>query len=191
MSIFNFPNQRIPESQKNEEWHKNHILSYLKYTGTAEFNHVKAEMAELYYAAAAKLSPKQEKIVCATITEKYGENFGPQYYVYPLIESNIEQMVGDYRNRPLKRKCLVNNEKAVIKKLDTKVTMITEQIVRELNQELEQEIGFVPESEKPEMEIPDNVEEFFQKDYRTISEEVGEDILYQTLVVKKDKEKIP
>ena len=115
MSIFNFPNQRIPESKKDEEWHKNHILSYLKYTGTAEFNHVKAEMAELYYAAAAKLSPKQEKIVCATITEKYGENFGPQYYVYPLIESNIEQMVGDYRNRPLKRKCLVNNEKAVIK----------------------------------------------------------------------------
>ena len=190
MSIFNFPNQRIPESKKDEEWHKNHILNYLKYTGTAEFNHVKAEMAELYYAAAAKLSPKQEKIVCATITEKYGENFGPQYYVYPLIESNIEQMVGDYRNRPLKRKCLVNNEKAVIKKLDTKVTMLTEQIVRELNQELEQEIGFVPESEKPEMEIPDNVEEFFQKDYRTISEEVGEDILYQTLVVKKDKEKI-
>lgn len=190
MSIFNFPNQRIPEKQKNEEWHKSHILNYLKYTGTAEYSGIKKEMAELYYAAAAKLSPKQEKIVCATITEKYGENFGPQYYVYPLIESNIEQLIGDYRNRPLKRKCLVNNEKAVIKKLDTKVTMLSEQIIRELNAELESELGFAPETEKPEMQIPDNVEEFFQKDYRTLSEEVGEDILYQTLVVKKDKEKI-
>ena len=107
-----------------------------------------------------------------------------------MIESNIEQLIGDYRNRPLKRKCLVNNEKAVIKKLDTKVTMLSEQIVRELNAELESELGFTPETEKPEMQIPDNVEEFFQKDYRTLSEEVGEDILYQTLVVKKDKEKV-
>ena len=47
MSIFNFPNQRIPESQKNEEWHKTHILNYLKYTGTAEYSGIKKEMAEL------------------------------------------------------------------------------------------------------------------------------------------------
>ena len=190
MSLFNFPNQRVPEKEKDENWHVQHIEGYLTYSLTQDYSLKKKEQAELYYAANAKLSPEQEKLVCNMITERYGENFGPQYYIYPLIESKIEQLIGDYRNRPLKRKCLVNNEKAVIKKLDAKVDMIAEKILREANEDLQSSLGFVPETEQPEMEIPPNIEEFFQKDYRTISEEVGEDVLYQVLVVKKEKEKI-
>ena len=190
MSLFNFPNQRISESKKDENWHIQHIEGYLQFSLTNDYSRMKKEQADLYFAATAQLSPEQYKIVCAMITERYGDNFGPQYYVYPLIESKIEQLIGDYRNRPLKRKCLVNNEKAVIKKLDQKVSMVAEKILREVNQEMESSLGFTPETEQPEMKIPDDIEEFFQKDFRTISEEVGEDVLYQLLVVKKEKEKI-
>ena len=190
MSTFNFPNQRISSSKKNEDWHIEHIYSYMKFATTGEYSAMRREQVELFYAASAKLSPAQDKLICAMVTERYGDNFGPQYYVYPLIESKIEQIIGDYRNRPLKRKCLVNNEKAVIKKLDHKVSMIAESLLREVNKEMQSDLGFVPETEKPEMQIPDDIEEFFQKDYRTISEEIGEDVLYQILVVKKEKEKI-
>lgn len=190
MSLFNFPNQRIADSKKDEQWHINHALGYLTYSLTGEYSSKKQEQANLYYATAGKLSPEQEKVVCAMITNRYGDNFGPQYYVYPLIENTLEQMIGDYRNRPLKRKCLVNNEKAVIKKLDKKVDAVAEKILREVNEELQSELGFTPETEQPEMEIPEDIEEFFAKDFRTMSEEIGEDVLYQLLVVKKEKEKI-
>lgn len=190
MNVFDFPNQRIPEKQKDENWHKSHIEAFLTYSGTTDYNKKKKEMSELILAAAGEMSDEQNKIVCKTITERYGENFGPQYYIYPLIENTIESIVSEYRTRPLLKKLLVNNEKAVIKKLNQKVNILAEKMLREVNQEMQSALGFVPETEQPEMEIPEDLEEFFQKDYRTISEEIGEDILYQLLVVRKEKEKI-
>ena len=177
MSIYNFPNQRIKESEKDLDWHKEHIIGYLSFTTSSEFTYKKKEISDLYYAYSAQLTKEGDAKVRALITERCGANFGPQYFVYPLIESKIEQAAGEYRQRPLKRKCIVNNEKAVIKKLDAKIDMIAEKMLREVNEELKPALGVVPETPKPEMQIPEDIEEFFSKDYRTLSEEVGEDIL--------------
>ena len=190
MSLFQFPNQRIKESLKDEEWHVDHIMNYILYSASSDFMYKKAEIEELYYAAAGALSPKQEIACKAMITERYGSNFGPQYFVYPLIENRISQVVGDYRKRPLKRRALVNNEGAVIKKLESKVDMLLEKELREINKQMEPELGFAPETPAPKMQIPKDIEEHYSKDYRTMSEEIAEDVLYQLLVVKKEKEKI-
>lgn len=190
MSIFNFPNQRIPESQKDKEFHMEHIRNYLLYTGTNEYSEKKREIAGLYKAYSAILSQEDEDVICKTVTERYGANFGPKYTVYPLIETFVEDLISQYRRRPLKRRALVNNENAVIKKLDKKSEMVAEKIVRELNKKIEEQTGHQVESEKPELQIPDDIEEFFAKDYRTISEEIAEDILYQMLIVNQEKEKI-
>lgn len=190
MSIFSFPNQRISENKKNQEWHERHILDYLNYAVSNEYAQRRKEMAECYYIASAKLSPEKEKIVKATITECYGPNFGPKYEVYPLVESNIEQLMGQYRERPLRRRAIVRNEEAIIKKLDQKVSMIAESLLRESNEEIQSQLGFVPETENPDMIIPENIEEFFEQSYRTVSERIAEDIVHQLLVVKKGKEKI-
>jgi hypothetical protein len=190
MSIYNFPDQRISEKQKDIEWHKSHILGYLSYASSSDFISRKKEINDLFYAYSAKLTPEGEKKVKAMITERCGQNFGPQYYVYPLIENQIEEIVSQYRRRPLKRKCLVNNEKAVIKKLDAKIDMVLEKLLRDTNKEMQPELGMVPESPNPEIEVKENIDEFFGKDFRTVSEEIAEDILYQVLLVKKEKEKI-
>ena len=190
MNLFNFPNQRIAETEKDLAWHISHVENFLTYSGTTHYAKKKREIAELFLATAGVLSDEQNKLICATITEKYGDNFGPQYYVYPLIENRIEQIVSEYRTRPLKKKLTVNNEQAVIKKLDQKVAVLSENLMRDVNKELQSSLGFTPDTEQPEMQIPDDLEEFFQKDFRTISEEIGEDVLYQLLVVKKQKEKL-
>lgn len=190
MNLFNFPDQRIPETQKDIEWHIRHIENFLVYSGTTDYTRKRKEIAELYLATAGVLSKQQEELICATITQKYGIDFGPQYYVYPLIENRIEQIISEYRTRPVKKRLTVNNERAVIKKLDQKVSMLSEQLMRDANGEMESSLGFVPQTEQPEMQIPDDLEEFFQKDYRTVSEEIGEDVLYQVMMVKKEKEKI-
>lgn len=190
MSIFSFPNQRVSEREKTEEWHKEHIINYVKYAATPDYSKRKEEMLESYYIAAAKLSPEKEKIVKTIITECYGTNLGPKYEVYPLVEGIIDQLLGQYRERPLRRRAIVRNEEAVIKKLDQKVTMITEKMLRERNDEMQSVLGFVPQTENPDMQIPEDIEEHFEKSYRTTSEEVSESILHQILVVKKEKEKL-
>ena len=190
MSFYNFPDQTIPENQKNEAWHRQHILGYVSYTGSREFSKKKEEMHELYCAAYATMSEKQKKIIKATITERCGENFGPEYVVYPLIEQKIEKLVGQYRKRPLKRKLMANNPDAVVVKLDKKYDMLAEQLVREQNEMLQENLGFTPQTESGGQNIPENIEEFFAKNYRTKSEEVGEIILKQILMVRKEKEKI-
>lgn len=190
MSYYDFPNQRIPEKDKNEQWHINHVIGYVNYSSSARINSLNNELIELYYAASAKLSPKQEEVCKKMITERFGQNFGPKYEVYPLIEKTIENIIGKYRQRPLKRRLMVNNEKAIIKKLEAKVDMLFEEEIRKANEEIAPDLGFTPESPKPEMKIPENVEEYFSKDFRTVSEEIGETILYQSLIVKKEKEKL-
>ena len=187
---YNFPNQRIPEHKKDEEWHKMHIINFLNFTGTANYTEKKEEISSLYYDYSAMLTETSKKIVEATITQRCGEDFGPKYEVYPLIENKIDELVGKYRKRPLKRHLSVNNPDAVIKKLDTKMDMITEQLLREANQDIQTSLGFAPETENPDMQLPKDIEEFFSKDYRTLAEETAENILNQILIVRKEKEKI-
>ena len=190
MSFYNFPDQTIPERDKDLKWHKRHILDFMSYSGSPDYSKKKKEIHKLYYAYAGMLDKESREIVEKTITQRCGADFGPEYSVYPLIESKIDKLVGEYRKRPLKRKLLVNNQDAVIKKLDKKIDMITESLLRKENKELTESLGFEPESPEPEMEIPEDVEEFFMKDYRTTSEEIGEDVLKQILIVRKEKEKI-
>ena len=190
MSSYNFPNQRIPETEKDEPWHKSHIIGYIGYSTTDEWHQKKREIRTLIYAYHGILTIEQKEKCKAMITERFGENLGPEYMVYPLIENMIESVVGQYRLRPLVKKALVNNKSAIIKKLDAKVDMVFEKLMRDVNSNIEGKIGFGLQTDNPEMEIPEDIDEFFEKDYRTISEEIAEDVLYQILEVFKEKEQI-
>ena len=190
MSSYNFPNQRIPESQKTEEWHRRHIISYVGYSATDEYHQKRREIRELLFAAHGVLTIEQKRVCEAMITQRFGENFGPEYMIYPLIETHIDAIVGKYRLRPLVKKALVNNKSAIIKKLEEKVNMVFESLMRDVNEGISPKIGIDIQTENPQMEIPEDIDEFFEKDYRTISEEIAEDVLYQILEVFKEKEQI-
>ena len=120
MSIYNFPDQTSKETEKDESWHKLHALGHIGFTGSKHYSAKKKEISKLYHAYSATLDDEDKKKIELTVTQRCGNNFGPAYVVYPLIESKIDKMVGDYRKRPLKRKLLVNNQDAVIKKFDDK-----------------------------------------------------------------------
>lgn len=190
MNIFQFPNQRIPERKKNKQWHIDHIQNFIDFSNSSAYIKKKSEMLELYYAEAAKLSKKKKQIVDEMVTQCYGQHLGPKYDVYPLIESQIEQLLGQYRDRPLRRRAMVKNQEAIIRKLDEKSSMYAEKFVRQANEELSEQMGFQIESENQGVDIPEDIEDWFNNSYRTISEQVTEDILHQLLVVRKGKEDI-
>src|SRR5690606_36438657 len=128
---------------------------------------------------------KQEKKV--NITSPYGFSLGLHWVAYPLIESKLEQLVGEYMVRELRKKSYVINKRARSKKLDAIFNLITESILREQNQKLEQSLGFVPETANPDMELPEDVDEFISSDFKTESEETSDIILEVVLEANKEK----
>lgn len=187
--LYNFPDQTIPNSEKTEEWHKKHITEWVTYASASNYSNDKLELERLYYAATAQIHPYDEQIIKKTITERFCDvNLGPQYDIYPLIEYTLDQLMGDYRLRPLRYYALVQNKEAIIAKLDEMYEAFLEKIMRKLHKEIEEEEGMSIPTEHPDMEIPEDDDENFFDNYRTASEKQAESILYFLLVIKKEKE---
>lgn len=183
-------NQKIAESKKTKEWDKNHVLQYVHNKGSIVNNYrreLQLKAWKYYYGVIDQEIEGKVKMV----TNPYGYSMGLEYTVYPLIASLIEQVVGEYITRPTNRKVYVINKRAKTKKLDDKYAMITEEILREANAELSEAMGFTPDTPNPDMELPEDIEEFFENgDYKTESEEVSDIILRQVLDVKGNADRI-
>ena len=189
--MYNFPDQTIAETKKTEKWHSDHINGFVKFTNTSIYKENKEEIEKLYFAAAARIHPKEELLIKKTITERYCDlNLGPQYDIYPLIENNIEQLMGDYRLRPLRLFALTKNPDAVVAKLDEMYDVLLERLMRKSHKEIEEEDGIEIPTENPDMELPEEDDKDFFKNYRTNSEKQAQSILYFLLVIRKEKEKI-
>ena len=185
MSLTSLPDQTIAESLKTKEWHMEHAMSYATFSITDNYNDQRREMLKLYRAYNAELSIEETELIKAT-TCPHGAYLGVEYIVYPLIQSKIEQIVGEFTQRPLRRKAYVIDKKSKNKKFEQKLEMISEEIMREINGALQQNLGFTPETQNPQMEIPENIEEH---DFKTTAEEVADGLLKIFLDVRKEKNK--
>lgn len=187
MSTYSFPDQTIAENKKDEQWHKDHIINYVSYSDS-DSDPVKKEMLKYFRAYQGELNEEEQELT-KSITCPGGIDLGQEYIVYPLIQSKIEQMVGEFSLRPIRRKSYVIDKKNQSKKLQEKVKMASEEIMREITKELEGSLGFKPQTENPEMELPKDIEEFFEKDHKMICEEVSDSLLRLFLDVNKQKAK--
>lgn len=188
MSLLSLPDQTIPDSEKNKDWHISHALEYATYSISDHYNDQRKEMLKLYRAYNAELSI-EERELAKRITCPNGRDLGIEYVVYPLIQTKIEQIIGEFLLRPLRRKTYVIDKKSKNAKYEQKLSVLSEQIMRDLSQKVQTELGFTPQTENPEMEIPEDVEEFFEKDFKMLAEETADGILNLFLDVRKEKNK--
>lgn len=182
-------NQKIPESKKNIDWHKGHINEFVTMMVKHTDDERKQKQLEVWKAYLC-VTNKEGQLANAPVTKPYGLSLGMEWIDYPLIESALEQMAGEFITRGIKRKTYVINKKAQTAKLNELYDMISEEVLREANKELEPALGFVPETESPEKELPEDIEEFFETGYKTISEQVSDTILQQVLIAKKEIDKV-
>ncbi len=189
MSLLSLPDQTIPENEKSKEWHIDHAISYATYSITDNYNDQRREMLKLYRAYNAELSDDEQKLT-KNITCPHGSYLGIPYVVYPLIQSKIEQFVGEFIQRPVRRKAYVVDKKSKNKKFDEKLKMLSEQVMREILEKSKQNLGFTPETDNPQMQIPEDVEAFFEKDFKPAAEEIADSIINIFLDVRKEKQKL-
>lgn len=180
--------QKIPTSKKTKEWHVGMIYSFINFDSKFDTDRklTQLNLWKDYYCIVDKEKQKNSQHV----TNPYGYSLGLDWVAYPLIEGKLEQLVGEYMVRELRKKCYVINKRARAKKLDQIFSMITEELLRDVNSELEQSLGFVPETENPDMELPEDLEEFLSSDFKTESEEISDIILEVVLESKKEKSKL-
>lgn len=186
---FELPNQRLSESKWTKKLYVEHANRMIEYIGNDTYTIRNELIAKYYRRYNCELSPKEQK-VNESLTKQYGFDLGVEYMIYPLCEMVVDQMVGEYITTPMRKKLFSINKDAINSKLDEKVKYINEAIFREENKKLENELGFVPETESPDVDLPDDIDKFFAMDYKTIAEEVGDDITEQFLEVNKEKHKI-
>lgn len=189
MSLIPLPDQTIPEYEKTKEWHMDHINGYVGYSSSASYTDERKDIMKYYRAYNAELN-EEELALTKSVTCPNGNDLGQEYIVYPLIQSKIEQIVGEFMRRPSRRKAYVMDKRSKAKKLEEKLKMVSEEIMRELTESMQGDLGFTPETEGQDMELPVDIEEFFEKDYKTIEEEVTDALLKYFLDVNKEKEKL-
>lgn len=187
MSLISLLDQTIPESQKDEEWHILHATTYVS-SSYDNNNNQKSEITKYFRAYQAELNDEERELT-KSVTCPGGIDLGQEYIVYPLIQSKIEQIVGEFMLRPIRRKAYAIDKKSQDAKLKKKVAMVTEEIMRELSEDINKEAGFKTETENQNIDLPKDVEEFFEKSYKMISEEVADGLLRLFLDVNKEKNK--
>lgn len=185
MSFLVLPDQSIPETQKTKEWHIQHALDYVSFSVNDNYNDQRQEMLKLFRAYNAELN-EEELAATKAITCPNGIYLGQEYIVYPLIQTKIEQLVGDFMRRPINRKAYVIDKKSKNKKYDKKLSMLAEKFTRQVVQDLEGELGFKAETQNPELQIPENIDEH---DFKMIAEEVADGLIRIFLDVRKEKDK--
>ncbi len=190
MSLLSLPDQTIPETEKDEVWHMLHPLQYAQFSLSQDYNSEKANMLKYYRAYNCELSPEEQAKIKA-ITCPNGTDLGIEYVVYPLIQNKVEQIVGEYLLRPIRRKAYVVDKKSMNAKFEEKLKLISEEIMRDLTKKMQADLGYTPETENPEVPLPKDIEEFFEKDFKMLGEEVADNLLSLFLDVRKEKQKLP
>lgn len=188
MSLFSLPDQTIPEKEKTKEWHISHVLEYARSTGISGDNNQRKDIQKLYRAYFAELT-EEELQMTKRITCPSGNDLGVDYVVYPLIQTKIEQIVGEFLLRPIRRKAYVIDEKSQNAKFEEKLKMLSEEIMRDVTKKLQPELGFTPETEHKDIELPPDIEEFFEKDFKMLCEEVADNLIALFLDVRGEQAK--
>lgn len=165
-----FPRQNVPTAKKTKAWHKENILAMLAYQNyTTKFNRERKKDYENYLLFNGIFDSKQFEY----ITNTYGISSPARLVNHPIIAPKIELLVGEFMNNPLDITAEAINEDAVIRKLDKRVDIVAEKILRPIKAELSKALGIdFSESDEVGMEIPDDIDKFMRMNFREQVEEL-------------------
>lgn len=189
INFFQLPNQIMAESEWKEEKYSEHANLMVQFIGNSKNTEYIEDIDEAYRAYNNELGSKEEALN-KKITGQYGDDLGIEYTNYPLVEMTVDQLVSEYMGMPLQKTLYSINKRAINEKLDHKVMLLSEDLFRKENEKIKNEIGLELPTENPEVDIPDDIEEFHTKNYKTSNEELVNDLVEFFLESRKEKRTI-
>ena len=154
-----FPKQNIPDSKKNKEWCKDNILAMLAYQNyTTKFNRERKKDYENYLLYNGMFDTKQFEY----ITNTYGISSPARLVNHPIIAPKVDLLVGEFMSQPMDFMVEAVNEEAISMKLEKKVSLVAEKIMRPIRKELSQELGVEFEDEDLGIDMPEDIDKFLK-----------------------------
>jgi len=175
------PRQRIPRSEKDEDWRQSTIdaiidLCRFEPPFRREDERDTMRKAYLYYNGSIVDEDYTH------VTEPYGnkrENFPAKMRNYPIIKPIVDLLIGEKSRRPADWTVKVNNDDVVNRKNKEKTKALQQSILQNFMKELERTEGvntqdLAPEEQPPK---PQEVAKRFDDEYRDQRAIMGESVL--------------
>ena len=106
------------------------------------------------------------------VTDTYSNTNPARFVHYPIMKKMIELIIGEWLGSPMDLSCELVNDDAVNRKFDKKVTVVFEALIKPYRKELEKMAGIQMGEDTFGMEIPENLDEFINSNFRENTEEV-------------------
>jgi hypothetical protein len=183
-----FPKQYIPENEKTEEWHKQcleAILNSARATSNSMFATERKKDYENYQIINGQFDPKQFEY----LTDMYGMTAPARFVNYPLILPKVDALVGEFVSQPLNFDVEVINKDAINRKIEKKVAIAAEVLLRPIRKEIEKVINMEFPPEEMGEEIPEDIDTFMKTPIRLSVESAVTNAL-EYLMAKHDYKSI-
>lgn len=171
MSITIFPKQNIPDSQKNKKWVKDNINAMMSYQDyTLKYNRERKKDYENYQMYNGVIDVKSFEYV----TNVYGITSPARLVNHPIIAPKVDLLVGEFMSQPLQFSVESIDKDSISGKLEKKVGLVLEKVLKPIRMEVEKELGMTISEDDYGFEIPDDIDAFMQMNFREQTEEIVE-----------------
>jgi len=163
----------VSEKEKNKEWCDNvlnAIIGFMSYDDSTYQSSRNKDIGNY-----AVYNGKINQADYTYITEQYGLSYPARLVNYPIITPKIDLLIGEELKRPIDMKVSTVNKEAVIRKLDYKVALKMNALLKDIHQEFEETYGEPITDEGQGMPVPEDIDIYMKYNYREMVEEVAQD----------------
>lgn len=182
-----FPKQFLPENEKTQEWCEKNldaIVSALDYNNQEGYISDYDKDIKNYRLYNGDVEHDDYSYV----TEQYNMPSPATLSNYPLSKNKIDLLCNEDLNRPIDKSVFAVNMDAALRKEQFKISLIANDLLKEINAEVEKVYGMELEMDNKDFPIPDDIDHFMRFEYKEVIEESirdGIDYLAEKYKMKK------
>lgn len=168
-----YPKQFLPDSEKTQEWCEQNLRAIAKNLEITNETIVNEKNKDInnYMLYNGHVNMKDYEY----ITDQYGIPYPAQLNNFPITKNKIDLLVNEDLRRPIDKKVLSINKDAAMRKEKFKVSLIANDLLKEINKEVEKTFGVELQMDNKEFPMPDDIDEFMRYEYKEVIEEVVND----------------
>ena len=168
-----YPKQFLPDSEKTQEWCEQNLRAIAKNLEITNETIVNEKNIDInnYMLYNGHVNMKDYEY----ITDQYGIPYPAQLNNFPITKNKIDLLVNEDLRRPIDKKVLSINKDAAMRKEKFKVSLIANDLLKEINKEVEKTFGIELQMDNKEFPMPDDIDEFMRYEYKEVIEEVVND----------------
>lgn len=179
---FQFPSLNIPEKEKNEEWHKKFVQGIVSQNINSKYTFSYSAMNECVNFYQGLQSGEEFNFIQEA---EDGEALPAKWANYNKIKVKIDLLLGELSQKGYDISVRAINKDAKVRKLEEKKRLLVEMKLNPVAEQLEETYGLPMKSSEFIPENEEELDEYFDNNYKEVSEILMESAL--KFIAKRNK----